>query len=835
MIFKLFIQGKDEFYKEVPTFKDENVSYKAKITDAEELESIYNDTTNNFTIPASDVTNNLFRYWFEAGYVGDDFFDIKETFNAFIELNTIPYKAGKVKLLGIDSEDGLIKNYKISFSGNLIGLDKVFGETKLSDLDYSKAAFDYSHLNLKNLIQSPFDFTNIDGQTHPNLMIIPPMFLTDRNLMYDAGGGLGTNFQDITAKAYALTDAEIRPAITVYEVIKAIENKFGITFNRREGSDYNNDIFSSSTFKNLYLWLNGQEQETLFNWTAMKATNFNNSTGQPVHTLPPDLSADAFSLLEDGTFRLRMNYDIYNANPIPTPQLDNGYATWYRSVLLSVNNPTNAEYKVRVVDINRGVIVNEPEWTTDINKSYLTINYSGINVKASRANFGNYEDRYKFEIIKRGGGTLNYTFRVQNYFDEDSASIIHKTSTTSYIGTIPNLFDVGLNMPDITVSDFFKGLLKAFKLVIRPTEENHFIVQTLNDYYATGNILNLTPHLDLKRVSIKTRSNYGIINFKLKESDLVIQKNFREMSSLTGSDYGNLNINFPTLDGKKDIEVPFTNFLMTSLPSANTYKFMASLHQEEDDGEYKASNKGVFLFYYNGQESLPKNVWLTGVGATSQVNSFPKISIANISQGRMLDSFSFREENLPDGSGQSTSVNLFSRYWSKWVRTLYDRDARVVEYEGELDYHTVNKLSLNSKIVVGNNLYNINDYDLNLTDYKVKISLLSNIDHKDTDDRVKDIEDGKVFTYPSNAITERFYLGEYSDWKITKIDIGSDIDWIWFDESNPTENNVMFKNVEEVSFTIGGKLSSVLNPRAMDLKFTNTKTNETFTVNINQP
>ena len=821
MIFKLYIENSDGEYVNVPTFKDESVNYKAKISDAEDLDGVYNNTTNNFSIPATDVSNDLFKYWFESGYMGDDYFDIKEDLNAFIELNTIPYRIGKVKLLGADTVNGRPTTYRLSFSGNLISLDKKFGEDKLSSLDMSIGDFSYTPSNIANLMTSPSDFVNASGSPIGNLLVIPPMFITSENLGYDSDGNTAVDLID-----RGVADTSIRPSVRVSAVLRAIEAKYGITFNQDR---FGGDIFKTSTFNNLYLWLNGKEASQIHNWGTLKATSYTDTSGEDIYTnIPTPVLNQAFEVLPDGTIKLRMNYDIMSYNPLPPAFF--GMGLWARGVSLTVTNPSGSQYRIRIVDKETGDVISMSDWTYSTTQTYSNVGVERIDANASRDSFEEMERSYAFEIIKRGAGLMSFRINAISKIVQMDKFIINKTSNQQVVPAFTDNFIVADNMPDMTVTDFFKGLMKAYKLVIRPVSEDNFIVQTLDNYYDKGNTIDLTENLDVSKVDIKARESFGDIKFKWEESDLVMQKQFRD-NIAEGRDYGNLNIKFDKLKGNKDIEIPFTNLLLTRLPTVSDFIFTAGLHQELDGNDLEESRDGVFLFYYNGQRSLPKNIKIHVMDTEISVNSIPDISNANLVRGRMLDSLSFTRENNPDPSSRILDVNLYSKYWRKWMITLYDRDARIVNYRGKLDYHTLNSLELNSKIIVGNNIYNIDDYDLNLTNYDFKVNLIPNIDHKISDSRVSEVINGTSFSYNNYQIVDTIYLGEYSDWSVIKGNTGDGTYWARV-ELQHYGNYFEIKDVDSISIEI--LKGSGFGSRTMDLDFVNMITQEVFTIKIVQ-
>ena len=118
----------------------------------------------------------------------------------------------------------------------------------------------------------------------------------------------------------------------------------------------------------------------------------------------------------------------------------------------------------------------------------------------------------------------------------------------------------------MTVSDFFKGILKMFNLTCYGTAENVFQVEPLDDWYAKGAVVNITKYTDIKSINIDRLKLFKTIEFNYQESESATNTIFK---NLTGRGYGNTKNTFDYDGGAFKVELPFENMLMQRFQGTN--------------------------------------------------------------------------------------------------------------------------------------------------------------------------------------------------------------------------------------------------------------------------
>ena len=105
---QLYIEG-----QRVDLFKDETVSLTQTLQNVKDIGKIFTEFTKTFAIPASRVNNKIFKHYYNFDIVGG--FDARIKKDGKIELNTIPYKVGRIKLEGVELKNNVAHTYNITF------------------------------------------------------------------------------------------------------------------------------------------------------------------------------------------------------------------------------------------------------------------------------------------------------------------------------------------------------------------------------------------------------------------------------------------------------------------------------------------------------------------------------------------------------------------------------------------------------------------------------------------------------------------------------------------------------------------------------------------------
>ena len=801
---RLYLKDKTGEYVNIPLYGDESIRYQSKISDAEDLETVFNDSTNNFSIPATDEANKVFDYWFEMGidttelipgeidpfppFPGgveepedveiDRGFKFKDKVDAYIELEGIPYKYGKVVLQGVEYKDKLPEYYTIEFFGTLLRLSDSFKEDKLKDLTYLKGLeYDYT--------SSAIVETMTGGRQNRQEDIVTPIFL---NTGRDIKPGLAGD-GDILTEEGAILEEELRPGVKVSEIIKAIENKYDITFN--------SNFFRRDIFEKLYLWLNNKEDhDDLLAWRPLKYVGLGVvATGN----IPDSITYNNnnFQFIRDKRKFTNFNF------PIPQERT----LEWINEISVTLANVSfgNVYVKLRLRDIDTGEIVDETEdWELAHNQevklsSSMSFIYGG----------GNFRDinRYTIEYKCKNPVQVRVIVKAKSYIKVNYLTLgeftakqmdnvrFYEREAYRYLSKV----DILNNLPDMTVADFFKGLMDMFRLVIVADEEDgEYIVNTLSDYYESGEIMDLTHAIDSKAHNARIRDTYREINFKAEESTQVLQKGFEKTYNRVYGDYQVLN---EDLKGKKDIELPFNNLLLlnTKLIQEDNSEVNLNIGLMQDvssNGEISPFIDGSFLFYYNGIHSISDTpIYVQFQDTLIPLETIASVDIIDSEELHLVkNSLIWGKEIIPS-LGVATDKTLYNNFWKGWVNNLYNKNSRLVSFKGIVDFPLINRIKLNSRIIVDNNIYIINDYSINLTNNELDISLfpylIGSLEY------IPPIDGTYIFISNPASTFGTLDLREEADWKITKSDFGDGTGWLNF---NIEDSDILEESTGSIEF-----------------------------------
>lgn len=220
-------------------FEDESIVIKSSVAKIEDITKIFTDTSNDFTVPASDKNNAIFEHWYESNLING--FDARKKVPAVIELSGINFKVGKIRLNKVNFKHNQPESYSLDFFGNLVDLKDKLQDDKLTDLDLSALDFVYNSTNAKTKLQTVGD--------------VSFSLLSKRRLLYDSVNTIETNdkqtniYYNNNSNTSGLKTSDLTASVKQLKIIEAIESKYNFNFSR--------DFFGSYDFTNQFLALSG--------------------------------------------------------------------------------------------------------------------------------------------------------------------------------------------------------------------------------------------------------------------------------------------------------------------------------------------------------------------------------------------------------------------------------------------------------------------------------------------------------------------------------------------------------------------------------------------------
>ena len=717
----------------IDLFEDESIMYRGKLVDSENIEAIFNDLVNTFTVPASPKNNRIFKNWFEMGV--KDGFNPNLRVDSFLEYNTLQFRTGKTQLEEIRNKDGKINSYSITFYGEVTGLEDLFtlkdnegndlGEqAKLKDLDFSAYNFTFNERNITALFTTPSLVLTESLSVVPSL-IMPMIVPADRKIEYNTG--TTEDESDITLDEGRLFVEDLRPAIRQTAIIEAIEEQYGITFSR--------DFIDSTDFTTLYTWLNGNpDGSNVFKWESLEASAY---------------AGDEYLTFNGDDINLNMT-SANLADEIGSESVNESYEINFEHKF-KYKFPNEIFFKIRIVDREDNIL----------HTSELTQGKGTTNPNIGDNGFFEIIFNTQFNMVPNSNDVIDQTFRVEiqinkeintadgNEYYSDMITT-WKLPGTSGDGTqindasalggvrvieeILSTFTVSRNMPDITVLDYLKNLIKEFKLIIRPNSTTDFRLQNINDYYAEGNVIDITKYSDQESEESTVYKNNKSIEYKYSvEEDSILQKNFK---AVTGRFRGNDLKTFP-VDNKKSTTIEFKNEIPFFVRLKNTAESIPSniniaIYREANGSEIDSIfPENMLSFYYNGVTPItngekpdpilldlsakptddftptPDILEITGVPICDSSNNYVSSQVSN--------NLDFSQTTINGWHNISLIKNIYKQNHEPWIKNLLNSDSRLVTLESVLPPSIVNKIDLNSQIIYKNNKYSIEEFDIDLT------------------------------------------------------------------------------------------------------------------------
>jgi hypothetical protein len=220
----------DTNFQRVDLFKDENIEINLTSKNISDISKIFAEFTQGFTVPASPNNNKIFTYWFDAD-VDSGLFNANKRINAYIEINSLPFKYGSIQLDACKLKSGQVSSYGLTFFNKVVNLSDLMGDLELKDLDLSSLDHSYSESSVTSAMYS--------DSIHSGDVYYPLI-----NYQRDMNYGDSSDF-DLIDATNKIEFTDFKPAIRLIKIIEAIETKFTVQFSR--------DFFDRSVFYNLFL------------------------------------------------------------------------------------------------------------------------------------------------------------------------------------------------------------------------------------------------------------------------------------------------------------------------------------------------------------------------------------------------------------------------------------------------------------------------------------------------------------------------------------------------------------------------------------------------------
>lgn len=639
----------DGIAKRIDLFEDEKINITSTIQNVNDISKTFTDYTQSFSIPASNNNNSIFKHWYDNDI--DNGFDQRKRVDGYIELDSISFKTGKIQLESTTLTNGQIENYKITFFGSLVSLKDTFNGLYLKDLTLNRDFdLEYTPTIVKDLV--------VTNSTSSNIMF--PL-ISSKNV-WEYGSGY-----DISNSATPILYSDLFPAIRLTAILKMIETQFGITFS--------GTFLSDSRFVNAYLWLKNAET-----FVAKSTTDL--ITWENV-TYGNDFNVD----LTNETFNGSGNLCLFEfANIAITPTAP--------SINYSIHT-----YK------NGGEILKQDLLSTG------STQYLGITSSGGGGLFPS--DIYSIKISSNVPLTFDAVLTLSTVFDDGMGgttqldTVVTKSSaqiTTSTRLPIKDYF------PEIKIEDFFSGILKQFNLTCYSTVQNVYQLETIENFYNTGSIIDVSKYITIDNQSIDRVKTYNKIKFEYEKSENVISANFLSANSRS---FGDLSQAFDSDGSEYSIKLPFECYSFSQL-SGN---LIAGYALKFDLKQYVP--KPVILYDLNPTTLTSCPSFYFGASTYSAYKLFSNETIINTVYHSLVwgAENSLLTTNIP--------ISLYSNYYQNYLENIFNQKARLIKCKALFPLSIMTTLRLKDRLIIRDKRYIINSMNIDLTSGETTLELLT--------------------------------------------------------------------------------------------------------------
>jgi hypothetical protein len=638
-------------------------------------------------------------------------------------------------------------SYIITFYGETITLKDLIGDDELTDLSYlTEFNHEYNDTKVKEGFTSGLDFT-IDGETYQDAVIYP-LITPKKRLFYNSDNPVASDFYDSSGNIYHNTSlskqnvrglefTDLKPAIRLIHIIKAIESEYNIEFTRSINTTAGatrDTFFSSTAFDNLYMWLHRNKG------------NYNEYEieGGELITTFDDFTRTATDGL-DAYFT-----DDILAVTIPTGQNRiEGYNVRLRIFPDTASN--SVDYTISILDATTNEVLSSS---------------SGAGNKSTEINLDidGEERQFKFLITSSEAVGFDYTTNPVDVsvstFDNERVAVDVEEFESANQSSINKVL-LERTMPKMKVIDFLTGIFKMFNLTafyIDDVSDSNFgkiYVDTLDNFYTDseynklGPTIDITEYRDIREHQVDSVLPFTDIEFKYEETNVVLMENhFARFNEVFGNAEFNVRKNFPDkIDrGKKyELKLPFSHMKyerMFDLGSAGgvtdiqwgycaSGEFNATNEDEEPPkGDYDATTIKPLIFYGISQttSSSPIN-WIYN-SSPSSITTYWRPSNSN-EEGTPTVAPSFTlnfdievDEWQRQDYGEDNN-SLYEVFYKKYVEGVFDVTKRMFKVKAHLPPNIVINYRLNDQIKIQDMVFRINSIRTELTTGKTELELLS--------------------------------------------------------------------------------------------------------------
>jgi len=763
----------------VDLMEAELITLTQVIQDVKDFDKTFTDYSRTFNLPASKTNNKIFKYWYNPDVIG---FDNQIMASAIIELNHLPFKEGKIKLESVVMKSNKPSMYKVTFFGNTISFKESLGEDQLSNLTWLN---NFNHINTNQTVKDGLTTgldTTVDSVAYNDAIIYPLIghsnkynfSLTTSDINNISRNGSNTGKRGIFKE-------DLKPAINAKLIFKAIEDRYNLKFKT-------NEFLDSTAFDNLYLWLHRNKGKMISGGTFLGGNNSFSCASGPRTGATVEYCSSFEEESVEGLNYFDLTTGVYNWGVFLNRQNLNSSPpsnVVQDETLFSITITPYTGYETVLYDIELTDIDNNFSFIKSINNQgaqtlsvYLNALHSNVSGAATSGFFlsdfpsnfwtqategSGIDEKIIFKIISKITAQQSFLFQAKydiyrrrglqetvappasaaiNFFYNDAIF----TSTSNQLQLTDGNVLITEQMPKMKIIDFINTIFKMFNLTAYTDENNEILIKTLDSYYSSGDVIDISKYVVTDKNTIDENIPYTNVNFKYEEAKTILAATFKNINN---KNYGELEYaTNAKLGSNYEIKIPFEHMLYERISNQATTSESFIPYQQGTfiDVDNKPTIGKPLLFYgvlrndlpslfpngvnfvYNTRPtdgSLPSSSGssfsITQYWMPSNSNTLGTATVAsdfNLNFGSEINSY-----QLTDYGGDNNS--LFQKFYQNYITRVFNKKTRLFKYKAILPLSILIKLSLDDKIVVGTREFTINKMTTKLQSGETELELLN--------------------------------------------------------------------------------------------------------------
>ena len=663
---KIFIEN-----LQLDLFTDETIEVTSSVQNIADIATVFTDFSQSFSVPCTPNNNRIFEHYYNNDV--NTTIDHNKRRAARIEIDTVPFRTGKIQLEKSSLKNSNADSYSVTFFGDVVTFKDLVLEDKLKDLDYSTINHANSGAEIQARIETNSSITDYDVKY--------PLISSSRQWGY---GITGTN--DINTVGGAVVYSDLFPAVRVASIFELIALRYNVTFT--------GNILTNKRFTDAFLLYKNKEVATTY--------------GEP-----SDLIFGVANAPTDILYNSLVQQHPIPDYPIVSPGEEIMSARYY-DINVTIVTASAVDYYLDVY-IN-GILTSS--YLSNGTHTFNVITYGLYSATI------NYSFKLRSSVVMTFTGTVDYIYNYTVHNTQDPYTYPPYNGNTTYTEAITSTTtttntNLAAFAPEMKVMDFMKGIFNAFNLTVVPTSPTSFRFQTIPDFYNSGSIKNITPYVVTDELTISRPKLYNAISFEYEKSESFLNKQYFD---LFAKEYSSLKAVFGYDGGDYAIKLPFETLMHTKF-SGTSLQVAYCLGTAP---EYKKYIPKPVLLYQNKYTNIGAGESFqfdNGVTTETITDYIPfgqdaDVSSVNYTLNFNSDISSFTE-NIENNS-------LYATYYEEYLTNLFNSKTRLVDVKTVIPLNMLSNLKLNDSLIIRDKKYIINTMKSNLITGVVDFSLITN-------------------------------------------------------------------------------------------------------------